>query len=166
MPATYEPIATQTLGSAAASITFSSIPASWTDLRLVVTEFGAGNYAWFGVRFNSDSGTNYSGTLLRGNGASASSARDTSANRIDVIYDGVAGTTIPALFEVDVFSYANSTNKTILARTSGDRNGAGQVGALVGLWRNTAAITTIGLIAQNFNFGIGTTATLYGIASA
>lgn len=164
--ATYEPIATQTLASAATSITFSSIAASWTDLKIVITAFGSGGNAYLGVRFNSDTATNYSGTLLRGNGATASSASATSANQIDVIYDGVAGTAIPALFNIDVFSYTGSTNKTILARTSGDRTSGGQVGALVGLWRNTAAITTIDLIARNWNFGIGTTATLYGIKAA
>lgn len=167
MPATYEPIATTTLSSAAASFTLSSIPATYTDLRLVINAFGAGDYAWLGVRFNSDTGTNYSGTLIRGPGASnPGSARDSSANRIDLIYDGVAGTTIPALFEVDVFSYAGSTNKTILSKTAGDRNGGGQVAAMVGLWRNTSAINSITVISSNFNIGIGTTATLYGILKA
>ena len=166
MPATYEPIATSTLGSAASSITFSSIPGTYTDLRLVLVAFGAGGNAWPGVRFNNDTGTNYSGTILRGQGVSASSAYDPSANKIDLIYDGVAGTTIPALFEVDIFSYTSSVNKTLLAASSGDRNGAGQVARLVGLWRNTAVINRIDLIANNWNFGANTTATLYGILKA
>jgi hypothetical protein len=58
MATTYEPIATTTLGTAAASITFSSIPATYTDLRLVVMcKLLAHQLLMF--RFNSDTGSNY-----------------------------------------------------------------------------------------------------------
>ena len=82
MPSTYEPIATTTLGSTAATITFSSIPATYTDLRiaLVGSLSGGGNYG--NLRFNSDSGSNYSVTILRGNGSAASSARQSNATEI------------------------------------------------------------------------------------
>jgi hypothetical protein len=73
MAITYEPIATTTLGSAAADVTFTSISGTYTDLVLVaVTQIGSsGDY--LGVQFNSDTGTNYSRTRLSGNGTSASS---------------------------------------------------------------------------------------------
>jgi hypothetical protein len=78
---TYVPIATQTLGSATASVTFSSIPATYTDLVLIVaaqnvTASGVNNMA---LVLNSDGGTNYSMTRLSGNGSTVSSDRASSA---------------------------------------------------------------------------------------
>jgi hypothetical protein len=163
MPATYEPIATTTLGSAATTITFSSIAASYTDLRLVlVSSDGVGSSIT--MRFNSDTGSNYSRTTLNGNGTSAVTASTSNATSINIApNNATAG--LFGLYTIDVFSYAGSTNKTVLSTNSVDQNGSGQVGRLVGLWRNTAAITTITL-TDSSNFAIGTTATLYGILRA
>ena len=166
MPATYEPIATTTLGSAAASITFSSIPATYTDLRLVfvgTTTTGGSGYC----RFNSDSGSNYSATYLRGDGSTASSARSSNYDRVP-FGDGDYGisTSVPELDTIDIFSYAGSTNKTCLVTISPDKNGSGTLGRTVSLWRNTAAITSITLTNGGTNWATGTTATLYGIKNA
>jgi hypothetical protein len=166
MATTYEKIATTTLGSAASTITFSSISSAYTDLKVVVTALAAGDYSWLDIRFNSDSGTNYSRTFIRGDGSTASSGRRTSDNQINVSPDGIGGSTNPAFYEIDIFSYAGSTYKTALISASGDQNGSGQVLRTVGLWRNTAAITTLGLISGNFNFASGTSATIYGILKA
>lgn len=160
MPATYEPIATTTLGSAASTISFTSIGSGYTDLRLIVRQIGGGGSP--GVIFNSDSGTNYSTTSLRGNGTTADSVRATSQTRmassLNDAYDYVS------FFTVDIFSYAGSTNKTSLFTFSNDFNGSGNVLRQVGLWRSTAAITSITLNYNGTNeYRIGTTATLYGI---
>ena len=70
---TYTPIARQTLGSAAASVTFSSIPQGYTDLVLVMN-LGAATSDYVQIVLNSDTAnTLYSGTYLLGNGSSASS---------------------------------------------------------------------------------------------
>jgi hypothetical protein len=168
MPSTYEPIATTTLGSAAATITFSSIPATYTDLRVVgVGTFStSGDFA--GLRFNLDAGSNYSATQLQGNGTAASSTRWTSQDNIYLSdLTGSSSTTIPQLIEIDVFSYAGSTNKTALVSCAGDRNGSGVVIRYVGLWRNTAAITSVRLMMPSGGqFATGYTATLYGIKNA
>lgn len=171
MPATYEPIATTTLGSAANSITFSSIPGTYTDLRLVlvVRSDRAAGADSVNLRFNSDTTTSGSQTNLLGDGSAASSSRSTSVSRVcnlncpaDTATAGVFG-----LLEYDIFSYAGSTNKTVLAKSSADTNGAGSVTTQVGLWRNTAAITTITLLSNtSSNFIAGTAATLYGILKA
>jgi hypothetical protein len=166
MAITYEPIATSTLGSTVSSITFSSISSAYTDLRLVFTELSVGTGGYVGLQFNTDSGTNYSATVLRGNGSAASSARDIDLTVLTVTFDGVSTSTIPALTTIDIFSYTGSTYKTLLAQTSGDNNGSGFVYSTAGLWRSTAAITSIKLLAQNWNFTAGTTATLYGILKA
>ena len=164
MAATYEPIATTTLGSAASSITFSSIPATYTDLRVVLT--CADTTIFPQVRFNSDSGTNYSWTYVAGTGSAAQSGRFTSQTEF---YNNISGSsTVPFLTTYDIFSYAGSTYKTMLWTENNDKNGSGVVSPKVGLWRSTSAINTIALRADIYGttFGAGTTATLYGIKAA
>jgi hypothetical protein len=167
MPATYEPIATTTLGSAAASITFSSIAATYTDLRVIFTGTTTVSGETLYYRFNSDSGSNYSITQLYGTGSSAASRRLTSATQLSTTYAYSLVDTNPQMITFDVFSYAGSTYKTTLGNHAGDNNGAGGVDLTVGLWRSTAAITSIFMFASGgTTFKAGTTATLYGIKNA
>ena len=169
MATTYEKIASTTLGSAAASITFSSIAASWTDLRLIFTVKDTLSGGDIYLRFNGDSGTNYSSTALIGDGSAASSYRRTNVAQFSpTTYSGGMNPTNPQLYTFDIFSYAGSTYKTLLETTSGDANGSGSVIEIVGLWRSTSAITSIALTAVGGGdtFAIGTTATLYGIRAA
>lgn len=163
MPATYEPIATTTLGSTG-NITFTSIASSWTDLRIVLVGKTNGGFTHPAIQFNSDTSSNYSNTRLVGDGSSASSAAGTSQTRINGVAD--IGTH-PTLFQWDVFSYAGSTFKTVLLNANADQNGSGKVERLVGLWRSTSAITSISVFdLYGTGFGSGTTATLYGIKNA
>jgi len=161
--ATYTPIATQTLGSAAASITFSSIPSTYTDLRLVLTSTTSAADTWI-LQFNGDTANNYSATVLDGNGTTAASSNNTSQASIRLFFAGTTSTTVPETLSVDVFSYAGSTNKTLLATSSTDQNGSGTVELCAGLWRSTAAITqvTLKLLGGN-NFATGSIATIWGI---
>lgn len=164
MPATYEKIATTTLGSASATITFSSIAASWTDLRLVIVAKGTAA-SDVNMVFNS-SGSACSWTQLAGDGASASSGRITTGTGrayITLNYN-VLSTSIPYMYTADIFSYAGSTYKTSLITFQEDANGSGYIGNKVGMWPSTAAITSITL--NGTNFATGTTATLYGILKA
>jgi len=156
-------IATTTLGSAASTITFSSIPATYTDLKIVFTGTATASGDDLLLRFNGDTGTNYSVTALQGNGATASSFRSTSIAFVYLAGSASMSTTIPTFSEVDIFSYAGSTNKTLLAQYSGDFNGSGVTNKTVGLWRNTAAITSVSLLLLATTFKVNTTATLYGI---
>ena len=165
MAVTYEPISTTTLGSASATITFSSIPATYTDLRIILTgtTSTAGNIPK--LTFNGITTTTYSRTDLVGNGTTATSS--TAATQA-YIYTGVGAqfwTTTPAFNIIDIFSYAGSTNKTVLYSLNSDNNGSGQVDYGVGLWRSTAALTSATLTV-NSTFNIGTIATLYGIKAA
>lgn len=165
MPTTYEPIATTTLGSAAASITFSSISSAYTDLRVVFVAIGTTN-VYPKVRFNGDTATNYSSTNIRGDGATASSQQEINDDGIR-INGNYPTNSIPSLNTVDVFSYAGSTYKTVLNTASNDKNGSGGLVRTVGLWRSTAAITSIILYdLTSLTFAAGTTATLYGIKNA
>jgi hypothetical protein len=166
MPAgnTYTAIATQTLGSAAASVTFSSIPSTYTDLVLVMKPIkGTLNYPY--IRFNADSGSNYSITTLGGNGTSAVSTRSTNITQGYLNETVNTTTTGSTQFVIQINNYSNSTtNKTYLVRGSDAGSGTD---AVVGLWRNTAAITTIALLGGNGGtFDTGTVISLYGIAAA
>jgi len=165
MATTYDKIASTTLGSAAASITFSSIAASWTDIRLVLVAKGDGGLANARLTYNSDNGTNYSRTTLGGNGSTTSSYQNTNNTYIDL---GLANLseTIPSMLTYDIFSYAGSTFKTVLLTSSQDYNGSGAVERIVGLWRSTSAITTIKIESTINNYAAGTIATLYGILKA
>ena len=162
--ATYTPIATQTLGSAAASITFNSIPGTYTDLRLVLT-YTTSASDYLVLQLNGDTATNYSGVFLLGNGGTASSSNATTQGKMFINNPGSTYTlTSPAMATIDVFSYAGATNKSVLSTGAGDLNGSGQVETAASLWRSTAAITSIKLfLAGGNNFATGTIATLWGI---
>ena len=164
--ATYEPIATNTLGTATTSVTFSSIPATYTDLKIVCVGLIAGSGGFWGFRFNGDTATNYSMTFLSGNGSTPTSSRLTSNNSGYMNFAGSFNTPI-TMGILDVFNYAGSTNKTALVTFSGDKNGSGLVERGVNLWRNTAAITSATIQTDTGeNFTVGTTFTLYGIKAA
>lgn len=164
--ATYTNLATTTLGSDSASITFSSISSSFTDIivvgRMVATSGGSNNVR---MRFNGDSGNNYSLTWLYGDGTSAGSTRNTNVSGITLSYPNSSNGINPE-FIVHVQNYSNSTTyKTALVRNSwAGSNGAAS--AQVGLWRDASTINQISFHTTNTNFGAGMTITLYGIAAA
>jgi hypothetical protein len=165
---TYEALATQTLGSATATVTFSSISSAYTDLVLVCNAaISVAGYSLL-LRFNSDSGTNYSQTQMYGNGTTAGSNRGTNLNTIYLGYSPEAyGTVGGNNFIVNLQNYSNATtNKTVLMRNNNMTASTPTTEASVGLWRNTAAISTISLTAGSGNILTGSTFSLYGIASA
>jgi hypothetical protein len=164
MAATYEPIATTTVAVAAATITFSSIPSTYTDLRLIFIPTVTLSTADARMTFNSDSATNYSSTNLYGNGTAAASLSYTSAAYLLVDRNTLNQT--PHLYTIDLFSYAGSTYKTCLVNQSEDDNGSGRAACYVGLWRSTSAVNRIDIATSSSTFAIGTTATLYGIKAA
>ena len=167
MPATYEPIATTTVsGTSTTTITFNSIPATYTDLIVILNCLGINGTGAVRLALNADNGSNYSRTYLYGDGSSASSSRETSSNYITLNAGVNVSSTVPSFFKIDLFGYAGSTNKTILADTSMDYNGSGIVNRTVGLWRSTSAINSVRFLTSGNYFNSGTTATLYGILKA
>jgi hypothetical protein len=167
---TYTPIATTTLGSAAASYTFSSISGSYTDLVLVASLQNTAAFVDAYVQVGNgsvDTGSNYSTTILTANGTTASSTRQTSATSAFFDYNGAPpnGTSFNAVV-CNFMNYSNTTTyKTWIQRSS---NGASSGGtdAIVGLWRSTSAINTIKIMVSGSNLATGSTLTLYGIAAA
>lgn len=172
MPATYEPLATTTLTGTQATIDFTSISGSYTDL--VISLYAQNAAATTGTRtglmkLNSDSTANYSYTTISGDGTTAASTRASSQSGgifyAELVRNG-NGTNMFGFARIQLFNYAGSTNKTILSESSADLNGSGSVTRIVGLWRSTSAITSISLIGGSEGFASGTRATLYGIARA
>lgn len=164
MPAgsTYTPLASTTLGSATSTVDFTSISGSYTDLVLV-TDFAVSSAGDFYLRFNSDTGTNYSVTILVGDGTSAVSSRSSTIGYISPNYnsDQISQRVI---HNWSIQNYSNTTtNKTALCRYN---NASRQTVAAVGLWRSTSAITSINIARSAGNFTTGSTFTLYGLLSA
>ena len=166
MPSTYEPIATTTLGSATSSVSFSSIPATYTDLRVIATLTAASYGNDVSMDFNGDSANNYSSTYIGGSGSTVTSGQVANNSLWRISNFGIyTDPTLPISMQVDIFSYAGSTFKTGLAVAVGDRNGSGYVGRNIGLYRITSALTTVRVFC-NVNFSVGSTFTLYGIKNA
>jgi len=157
--ATYVPIATYTASGSTTTITFSSIPQTYTDLRIISNLVFSGQIY---LQFNGDTGGNYSITYVQGTGSSASSGRTT--NQTNGMQMGYGVSSNLTVFTADIFNYANTTTyKTALSRDS-DAGGLAQ--ASVGLWRNTSNITSIAVYSPGANYSSTSTFTLYGIASA
>lgn len=160
MASTYVPIATTTASGSVSTITFSSISSSYTDLILVVQGTTSTADEW-GLRVNSDTGTNYSTTWLQGNGSIAQSSRY--SNKTFGLIGYMRNTISSAIIQLQ--NYSNTTTyKTILSR---EADGTDGTWANVTLWRSTSAINSITLYAlNNYNYSNSTTFTLYGIKAA
>ena len=164
---TYTPLANITLGSAASSVTFSSISGAYRDLVLVIeaspadTSFPA---VW--LRANSDTGSNYSYVRMTGNGSTAASLSNASQTVLQIgSAFGLGGTTASrAVIVVQIMDYtATDKHKSVLSRASTPNNG---VEAATSRWANTAAITTIqALVSAGTGFATGSSFALYGIVA-
>ena len=170
--ATYVPITTQTLGSAAPSVTFSSIPQGYTDLVLVINYGGNNTGANHKLNVGNgtvDTGINYSVTRLSGDGSSATSGRNTSFAyaRLNTVIGNGDGTNVTNTAIVHLMNYSNTTtNKTILSRANQATGTYPGTEALVNLWRSTSAINILTVSVDAGNYLAGSTFTLYGISSA
>lgn len=160
--ATYNCIATTTLGSDTASISFTSISGSYTDLVVIGSIGAVQDTSALVIQFNSDTGSNYSWTRVNGDGTSAASARGTNTTYISGFEIGAQSD--PNALIVHIMNYSNTTtNKTALVRS----NYSGRhTSAVAGLWRSTSAITSILVSPSAGNLKANTTLSLYGIAAA
>jgi hypothetical protein len=169
MAQTYEPLNTTTLTTATASVTFSSIPGTYTDLVLVIASLNntATNTSFqFQVGNGSiDTGANYSLTELFGTGSAASSDRASNDTAAYLNGPGIGtSTNIPNLYITNLMNYSNTTTyKTFLGRGG---NSEKNLVATVNLWRSTSAINTIKIFQSANNMAAGSTFTLYGIKAA
>lgn len=161
---TYTPIATTTVsGSSTTSVVFNSI-SGYTDL-VVISNLTGSQIIDPGIQFNGDTGTNYSNTILSGNGSTVSSNVNTSVSYVRMDEGAYLTTSNPNIYITQIMNYSNSTTyKTVLGRNN---NAATGVDAIVSLWRNTAAITSVNVYVRGAGYFVaGSTITVYGIAAA
>ena len=166
----YESIQTYTVGSGGTgTITFSSIPSTYKHLQLrMIARCGStasgGNYV--NMRFNGDSGSNYSYHALQGDGASATAAGLASQNTVYLqrIANNNDASSINGALIVDLLDYTD-TNKYSTVRNLGayDANGSGRVYLSSSVWMNTAAISSIVLTPEASTFSEFSSFALYGI---
>lgn len=174
MATTMKLIGSQTLGSSTSSVSFSSIPATFTDLLLIGSARSdrASNVVddvYF--QFNSDAGSNMTSRTLTGNGATASSSSTSAAQKLAASSLATAATATASTFaswEMYVPNYAGSTNKSFSITNGHETNATtAYITAIAGLWSQTAAITTIAISPVNgTNFVSGSSFFLYGITKA
>lgn len=161
MATTFEPLATTTLTSNTANVTFSSISGAYTDLYLVTNNWGVSLDAC-GLQFNGDTGANYGWVIIYGSGSAASSTNDLTAG--DNIYTGLSGT----LASQSQFNIQNYSNTTTFKPATGNGDAPnGQIRSGVGIWKNTSAITSIKVLRiGGGDFYSGSSFSLYGILRA
>ena len=162
----FESIATTTVGSGGeATITFSSIPATFAHLQIRATlkqSIGSAAFA----RFNSDTGNNYARHRLIGTGSDAGAYGEGTQNKVQI--NTSQGYPSFGVFIMDILDYANTNKYKTEKHLFGlDENGSGQVGLESNLWQSTSAISTIEFISPNGgNYSQYSHFALYGIRSA
>ena len=169
----YESIATVTVGSGgSSSVDFTSISSSYTHLQIRAilktneNNTGATNIE---MRFNSDTGSNYTRHYLRGTGTAADAGGASSQSRFTVGTAVQSGSAIANMFGamiVDVLDYTNTSKyKTVRALSGQDTNGSGTQGMWLqsGVWMNTNAITSISIFSSSSNLSQYASFALYGI---
>ena len=160
---TYTPIATYTASGTIGSYTFSSIPSTYTDLVVILAPIAAGGAADIYMTFNGDTASNYSASILYGSGSSAGNTTYSNQNNIIIDFYGSAISSEISNRVLQLQNYSNATTyKTAISRAN--RAGSG-VDAIFGMWRSTAAISSITFTLSS-SFASGSTFTLYGIAAA
>jgi hypothetical protein len=157
---TYTPLATVTVAIPAATITFSNIPATYRDLILVASGRTASAGAMgVGMRFNADTGSNYSNVYMLGDGSSASSGSGTS-NRMDMGF--FSGTQADSTSQIMDYMATDKHKTTVTRYNTADT----QTVARAFRWANTAAITSFNIFNASGNsevFATGSTFSLYGV---
>jgi len=170
----FDSIASTTVGSGGAStITFSSIPQTYTHLQIrgIAREnTGAGtSINDLLVRFNSDSGANYRYHYMRGNGSTASGGSAGSQTYAWALGTSQAGSTSSTFAGnvCDILDYTNTNKNTTTRSLVGtDFNGSGIIDFMSNLWLNTAAVTSITIITGGNDFAQYSSFALYGIKAA
>jgi hypothetical protein len=159
---TYTLIDSVTLGSSAASVSFTGISATGGgDLVLVADIPATGADTYCTLRFNSDSGANYSYVNARGNGSTATSGTSSATTQttgLGNIDSGTSGNFIHQIFDYS----ATDKHKSILVRTNNAASYGTQMTA--NRWANTAAITAMEIISFG-TYPVGSTFKIYQIVS-
>jgi hypothetical protein len=157
----YVALATTTLGSAASSVTFSSIPATYKDLVIVVNgSTGSNSLVW--SRINGDTGSNYAYVVMAGANTVYSGS---GTFNVAYLSDATVTANTRILIQYSIMDYsATDKHKTALVRSNSEFAGGSGVYASAHRWANTNAVTSVSVNTNTGTWNVGTTVSLYGIA--
>lgn len=164
MPAgsTYSTIATTNGTGSSGTVTFSSIPSTYTDL-ILVSNLEPSASANLIYQYNGNSSSIYSDTTVYGDGSSTGSYRRSNQTVHYISYFPSSGQRLTVISNFQNYSNTN-VFKSIITRAS---NASFELNAIAGLWRDTSAINSISIFLNNSaNFTSSSTFTLYGISAA
>ena len=160
----FESIQTYTLTGTQASVEFTGISGSYKHLQLRILQRSTTPNNT-NMQFNSDTGSNYNWHELYGDGSSAASASSAGsvtfmkASYLESVTAGYVGASV-----IDILDYSNTNkNKTMRALTGSDANGTGYILLRSGLWRSTAAITSIKITPASGSWDQYSSIALYGV---
>lgn len=167
-----ESIATITVGSGgASSVLLDDIPGSYQHLQLrAIARSASSGITYFAIRFNGDTGTNYTRHALTGDGSAAAAQGGTGSssanivNTIGVIPGSGQTASVFGAQVVDILDYASTSKNKVMRSFGGyDANGSGYVALTSSVWLNTAAITSVTVHFGGDTLGQYTTVGLYGL---
>lgn len=162
-------IGTVTLGSTATSINFTSIPQTATDLVILLSVRGDLFNPQIGhfLRFNGDTGSNYSDRQLSGNGSTAASGSNGAGGTAIYTGQAPAATQTANIFgntSIYIPNYTSSVAKSVSVDAVRENNStASAIFMVAGRWEGTAAITSLSIVCEASNWIAGSTASLYSI---
>jgi len=161
-------IETKTIGTAVASVAFTSIPQDATDLMLLCSTRASGSpISQLNMQFNSSGGTSYSDVNAEGTGSGVGTTRRTSQPLLRITANPGTAATANTFSNVQIYiaNYTGSTSKIVSLDGVTENNATlAYQSAVAGRWTNSAAITSITFTDQNSgNFVVGCMFSLYKI---
>ena len=175
MAITYSPIATTTvIGTSTNSVSFSSIPSTYTDLQVRIMARNAatgGTTQNLNMTINNDSGANYTFHQLEGSGSSVNAYGEgfgrTNCVQVVHIPTSTAASSIFGVGIIDIIDYTN-TNKlrTVRSLRGQEQNGSGSIGLHSYLYNSTTAISRLDFVGGGGDIVEYSSFALYGIKGA
>jgi hypothetical protein len=161
-------ISSQTLASSASSVTFSSIPQTYTDLKIVFSARGAAAFVQINVNLAFNGSTSsFSGTLLYGDGASTGSGSRSDNLNIALVPASSATSNTFGNSEIYIPNYTSGANKSYSVDSVSETNATNAYAQLfAGLWSSTSNITQVTIAPNSGNFIASSTFYLYGIKNS
>lgn len=171
MANTYKLIASTTVGAGgAASITFSSIPSTYTDLKLMVSARSSdypNPFFYMNLTFNGST-TGYTAKNIRGTGSAVDSGSLSPGYEIDYSTGNTATASSFSSHDFYIPNYTSSNYKSYSQENANETNSTTAYLTMAGaLWSNTSAITSVTVAAlSGYNLAQYSTAYLYGISKS
>ena len=167
----YESIATAVGTGSSGTVTFSSIPSTYTHLQVRInarTNYNSGGNDYLIFRFNSDSGANYTAHGLEADASALTPFNSTSITEAygTLLATTGANTSIMGSNIVDILDYSSTVKNKTMRQFGGANTGStGNLRSMSNLWINTSAINSITITAlrSGTNFSSNSTFALYGI---